>query len=110
MQFKFFLQKYDLKEWSDINRPSDDRILLYYFITDYISCGLSSPVYHTEFHKNLHSDKSKMKLLKEIITIWDVLFKRYTVTSMYLCNNIDIVLIFDTSMYYRIMVICRSKC
>jgi len=76
------LIKYDLEEWSHINRPSEDRILLYYFITDYISCGLASPVYHTEFNNNLHSDKSKMKLLKEIITIWNVLFKYYTVTSL----------------------------
>lgn len=59
-----------------------ERILLNYIITDYINCGLSSPMFYTVFHKTLQSDKSKIKLLKDLTKYWDYLLKNYEITSV----------------------------
>lgn len=67
-----------------MSQPNIEKILLNYLISDYISCGLSSPVYHSVFNKSLQSDKSKMKLLKDLVALWDYLFKNYEITSMYI--------------------------
>lgn len=85
------LQKYELYNWK--NETANDKIYLYYFITDYISCGLGSPSYYTEFHKTLQSDKSKTKLLKDLLTVWDYVFKHYSITCTYTCKNINFVLV-----------------
>lgn len=77
-----FLQKNKLDDWSNQNQPTLEKILHNYLITDYISCGLSSPTFHTVFQRTLQSNKSKTKLIKNLIMTWDCLFKIYKLTSM----------------------------
>lgn len=77
-----YSQKRESDDWANLNQPSTEIILLNYIITDYISCGLSSPTFYTVFHTTLQSKKSKLKLLKDLITLWDCLFKNYEITSM----------------------------
>lgn len=77
----FFSQKSELNDWANLNQPSMERILLNYIITDYISCGLSSPTFYTVFNTTLQSNKSKVKLLKDLTTFWDCLFNNYKITS-----------------------------
>lgn len=78
-----FSQKHEIDGWSRLNQPSIEKILLNYLISDYISCGLSSPVYYSVFNKPLQSNKSKIKFLKDVIASWECLFKNYEITSMY---------------------------
>jgi len=61
-----------------------ERILLFYLVTDYIGCGLSSPEFHTIFYKNLSTEASKIKLLNDLVKIWDSLFKNYKILSMFI--------------------------
>jgi len=58
-----------------------ERILIFYLVTDYIGCGLSSPEFHTVFHKYLNTETSKIKLFKDLVKIWDNLFKNYKISS-----------------------------
>jgi len=61
-----------------------ERILLFYLVTDYIGCGLSSPEFHSVFYKNLSTEASKIKLLNDLVKIWDSLFKNYKIPSMFI--------------------------
>ncbi|XP_022164015.1 uncharacterized protein LOC111029357 [Myzus persicae] len=75
------LMKHEMNKWSDRNE-SMERILLFYLVTDYIGCGLSSPGYHAVFHKNLNTETSKIKLLNDLLKIWDSLFKNYKISNI----------------------------
>lgn len=86
-----------MQDFLDSNRSFEDKILLNYFITDYIACGLSSTAFHTEFNKTLSKEKSKIKLIKRLMFNWSGLFKSFEITStltfiniIYICvsNNI----------------------
>lgn len=83
-----------MDNWSNKNQSSTDRLLIHYFITDYISCGLSSPSYYSEFQRTLQSDKSKIKLLKTLLKIWDYLFKHNSINCKYKCKIVKFILIY----------------
>lgn len=78
-----FSQKNEFDNWSNMNQPIMEKILVNYLITDYISCGLSSPIFHAIFHSTLRSNSSKIQLLKMLMTIWDCLLKAYSITCAY---------------------------
>lgn len=90
-----------MDNWSVKNQTSTDGLLIHYFITDYICCGLSSPSYYSEFQKTLQSDKSKIRLLKDLLKNWDYLFKHYSINCKYKCNIVNFVLTY-TCMYVPI--------
>lgn len=77
-----FLQKYELDKWSNSKESSVEKILIFYLVTDYICCGLSSPEFHIVFHKYLNTEHSKIKLLKDLVNIWASLFKHFKIPSM----------------------------
>lgn len=82
------------------NQSSEERIFLSYLVTDYISCGLSSPDFYPEFYKYIHPNKSKVKLVKKVFKMWDCLLKNYKITSMYI-NLIFIC----TSVFHKTFII-----
>uniref|UniRef100_A0A2S2PTA9 Uncharacterized protein n=1 Tax=Schizaphis graminum TaxID=13262 RepID=A0A2S2PTA9_SCHGA len=82
------LMKYELDKWSNHNESTMERILIFYLVTDYISCGLSSPEFHTVFHKYLNTETSKIKLLKDLVKIWDNLFKNYKISNIDFVKNL----------------------
>lgn len=76
-----------LNDSKSLNQPTMETILLNYFITDYISCGFSSPNFHTIFHKNLQADDAKrLRLMKLLIRVWNCTFNHYAITSMLFCK------------------------
>lgn len=95
-----YLQKYELDQSSNMNQSSEERIFLSYLVTDYISCGLSSPNFYPEFYKYIYPNKSKVKLVKRVLKLWDCLLKNYKITSMYI-NLIFIC----TCVFHKIVII-----
>lgn len=83
-----------------MNQSSEERIFLTYLVTDYISCGLSSPDFYPEFYKHIHPNKSKVKLVKKVLKMWDCLLKNYEITSMY----INLIFI-STCVFYKTFII-----
>jgi len=71
-----------LDKWSNPKETSMEKMLIFYLVTDYICCGLSSPEFHIVFHKNLNTEPSKIKLLKDLVNIWTNLFKNFKISSM----------------------------
>ncbi|XP_060849147.1 uncharacterized protein LOC132928472 [Rhopalosiphum padi] len=82
------LMKYELDKWSNHNELTMERILIFYLVTDYIGCGLSSPEFHTVFHKYLNTETSKIKLFKDLVKIWDNLFKNYKISNIDFVKNL----------------------
>lgn len=77
-----------------------EKILTNYLITDYISCGLSSPDFHIIFQTTLRSNKLKNKLLNKLMIIWNYIFTEYKVNSMFIFKNI----LFNLKLYLLMCV------
>lgn len=88
-----------------MNQSSEERIFLSYLVTDYINCGLSSPDFYPEFYKNIHPNKSKVKLVKKLLIMWDCLLKNYTITSMYICIFFYKLILIYTCVYHKTFII-----
>lgn len=71
-----------LNDLKSLNQPTMETILLNYFLTDYISCGFSSPIFHSVFHKYILSDDAKRSLIRLIIKVWSSIFEQFEITSM----------------------------
>ncbi|VVC26625.1 Hypothetical protein CINCED_3A002664 [Cinara cedri] len=76
-----YLMSNKFEDFSILKQPFTEILLQSYLITDYISCGLSSPSFHSIFIKTLLSDGSKKKLIKKLLQIWDCLFKKLKITD-----------------------------
>ncbi|XP_025194963.1 uncharacterized protein LOC112594413 [Melanaphis sacchari] len=82
------LMKNELDKWSKFKESSVERTLIFYLITDYIGCGLSSPEFHTVFHKYLNTEPSKIKFLKDLLKIWDSSFNNYKIPNIDFIKNL----------------------
>ncbi|XP_050429414.1 uncharacterized protein LOC126838769 [Adelges cooleyi] len=74
--------KNELDDWSNMNQPLPERMLLIYLLSDYISCGFSNPSLYATFNTTLKTNKSKRTLLKSLVSIWYYLFKALKITSL----------------------------
>ncbi|KAE9539982.1 hypothetical protein AGLY_005234 [Aphis glycines] len=82
------LMKYELDKWSNLKESPMEKMLVFYLVTDYICCGLSSPEFHIVFHKYLNTEPSKIKLLKDLVNIWANLFKNFKIPNIDFVKNL----------------------